>query len=193
VAPSVDDYDALILAGGRASRLGGTDKPSLPVGGISLLDRVLLAASAASRRVVVGPRRPTARPVRWAREHPVGGGPVAAIAAGLSYIHAPSVAVLAADLPFAAPAVPRLLAALDRHDGAVLVDDTGHDQPLLACYRTSALHEALSPFATPAGVAVRRLIGPLDLVRIPAVGDEALDCDTEHDLARARHAAAAVG
>ncbi len=187
----MDTHDALVLAGGRASRLGGADKPSLQVVGVALLDRVAAAVAGAVRVVVVGPHRPTARPVRWAREHPPVGGPVAGIAAGLGQVEAPVVLVLAADLPFAAPAVPRLLAALSGHEGAVTVDATGHDQPLLACYRTGALRAALAAYASPAGVAVRALIGPLDLERVPVWGDEALDCDTEEDLERARRAATA--
>lgn len=47
-------FDAIILAGGRGSRLGGVDKGALPVGGRALLDRVLDAARAAERVVVVG-------------------------------------------------------------------------------------------------------------------------------------------
>ncbi|WP_165840672.1 NTP transferase domain-containing protein, partial [Streptomyces scopuliridis] len=59
-------YDAIVLAGGAAKRLGGADKPGVRVGGRSLLDRVLAACEGAARTVVVGGRRPTARPVRWA-------------------------------------------------------------------------------------------------------------------------------
>ncbi|MGO4426310.1 NTP transferase domain-containing protein, partial [Streptomyces sp. MCAF7] len=52
-------YDAVILAGGAARRLGGADKPALRVGARPLLDRVLDACRGAERTVVVGPRRPT--------------------------------------------------------------------------------------------------------------------------------------
>lgn len=93
----------MVLAGGAARRLGGTDKPALPVGGRSLLDRVLAACAGARTTVVVGPRRPTARPVRWTREEPAGGGPLPALAAGLAALGGPPggvVLVLAADLPF---------------------------------------------------------------------------------------------
>ncbi|MEE4545309.1 NTP transferase domain-containing protein [Streptomyces sp. V4-01] len=77
-------YDAVVLAGGAARRLGGADKPALPVGGRMLLDRVLAACPGARATVVVGPRRPTSRPVRWTREDPAGGGPLPALAAGLA-------------------------------------------------------------------------------------------------------------
>ncbi|MFE3016873.1 DUF6457 domain-containing protein [Streptomyces sp. NPDC059256] len=80
---STDAFDAIVLAGGRAQRLGGVDKPGLSVGGRTLLDRVLAACRGARRTVVVGGRRGTERPVVWAQENPPGGGPVAALDAGL--------------------------------------------------------------------------------------------------------------
>ncbi|NKI41053.1 DUF6457 domain-containing protein [Streptomyces physcomitrii] len=76
-------FDAVVLAGGGARRLGGADKPGLRVGGRRLLDRVLTACAAAERTVVVAAPRATVRPVRWTREEPPGSGPVAALAAGL--------------------------------------------------------------------------------------------------------------
>ncbi|MFF6775602.1 DUF6457 domain-containing protein [Streptomyces sp. NPDC012637] len=76
-------YDAIVLAGGAARRLGGADKPGVRVGGRPLLDRVLAACRDAGRIVVVAEPRATAHPVEWAREEPPGGGPVAALDAGL--------------------------------------------------------------------------------------------------------------
>ncbi|MFE1289542.1 NTP transferase domain-containing protein [Streptomyces sp. NPDC058751] len=93
-------YDAVVLAGGAARRLGGEDKPGVRVGGRTLLDRVLSACADATRTVVVAGSRPTARPVEWAREDPPGGGPLAALDAGLRHTVAPYVLVLSADLPF---------------------------------------------------------------------------------------------
>ncbi|MEU7317258.1 DUF6457 domain-containing protein [Streptomyces sp. NPDC007083] len=81
-------YAALVLAGGGARRLGGADKPAVTVGGRPLLDRVLAACGDATATVVVGPRRPTCRPVLWAREEPPGGGPLAALQAGLDALAA---------------------------------------------------------------------------------------------------------
>ena len=61
----------MVLAGGRAERLGGEDKAALEVGGATLLERALARGCSGARRVVVvGDERPTARPVLWTREHP---------------------------------------------------------------------------------------------------------------------------
>ncbi|GAB1328634.1 NTP transferase domain-containing protein [Streptomyces sennicomposti] len=144
-------YDAVVLAGGAARRLGGADKPGVRVGGRALLDRVLGACADARTTVVVADPRPTTRPVRWAREEPPGGGPLAALDAGLRHTTAEHVVVLSADLPFLEPAtVGGLLAALGAGDadGAVLTDAEGRDQPLVAAYRTAALHRVLTALTT---------------------------------------------
>lgn len=181
-------YDALVLAGGAARRLGGVDKPGLPVGGRTLLDRVLAACADAGTTVVVGPERATERSgLRWTREDPPGGGPVAAVAAGLRYVTAEYVLLLAADLPFLdGRTVNRLLDALPEHDGALLVDAGGRDQPLAAAYRTAALRSALAGLGDPAGLPLRRLLGPLRLARLADPDGVSYDCDTWEDLELAR-------
>ena len=49
---------AVVLAGGRAARLGGADKPALVVGGQPLLATVLSAATAAGAGQIVIARHP---------------------------------------------------------------------------------------------------------------------------------------
>ncbi|MER8016080.1 NTP transferase domain-containing protein [Streptomyces griseoluteus] len=199
-----------MLAGGGARRLGGADKPGVQVGGRALLDRVLAACADAATTVVVADPRTTARPVRWAREEPAGGGPVAALDAGLRLTTAEYAVVLSADLPFlGADTVHRLLAALrdGDADGAMLTDDDGRDQPLVAAYRTASLRRALAALAALAaggaepsghaeksgpaepggltGLPLRRLTGTLRLTRLtdPLAS---FDCDTWEDIAHAR-------
>ena len=192
-------YDAVVLAGGAARRLGGdTDKPALLVGGRSLLDRVLDGCAGARRVVVVGPERGAAGAagaVLRVREQPPGGGPVAAVAAALPQVTAGVVLLLAADLPFfsvaAAEALVAALAAEPGVDAAVLVDAGGRDQPLAAAYRTVPLRAALAALVAdhggePDGLPLRRLVGGLPTTRLPDPGSAALDCDTWDDVAGAR-------
>nr|WP_246101508.1 NTP transferase domain-containing protein [Streptomyces cyaneus] len=181
-----------MLAGGAARRLGGADKPAVRVGGRALLDRVLAACADARSTVVVADPRPTARPVTWAREDPPGGGPVAALDAGLRHTTAERVVVLSADLPFLDDGtVRRLLAALHTSgaDGALLTDADGRDQPLVAAYRASALRRELQALARGhdglTGLPLRRLTGALGLTRVPDPV-AAFDCDTWDDIATAR-------
>ncbi|MFE6379718.1 DUF6457 domain-containing protein [Streptomyces roseolus] len=196
-------FDAVVLAGGAARRLGGADKPGVRVGGRTLLDRVLAACSGARRTVVVGAPRPTARPVGWTREEPIGTGPVAALAAGVTALGATgsgdpgTLLVLSADLPFLGEGtVLRLLAALDAGpgaEGALLVDGEGREQPLVAVYRATALRRELDGLRQARGeldhLPLRALVGGLRLVRVPVGAEEpaaSFDCDTWEDIATAR-------
>ncbi|MBP0453886.1 NTP transferase domain-containing protein [Kitasatospora sp. NPDC056181] len=185
-------FDVIVPAGGAARRLGGVDKPGLTVGETTLLDRVLTACAGARTTVVVGPARPTTRTgVRWTRERPPGGGPVAAVAAGLAEVTADAVLLFAADLPFLDErTVRRLAAALagaDREtEAVVMVDAAGRDQPLAAAYRTAALRTALAALGEPAGLPLRRLTGGLRTLRLADTDDVTYDCDTWEDLERAR-------
>ncbi|MFJ8073587.1 NTP transferase domain-containing protein [Streptomyces sp. NPDC096176] len=186
-------YDAIVLAGGAARRLGGADKPGLSVGGRALLDRVLAACRDAGRTVVVGGRRPTARPVVWAREDPPGGGPLAALGAGVRQTGAEAVLVLSADLPFLGEGTVRqLIEALAAKDSeaVVLTDPDGREQPLVAAYRAEPLRRELAllqaEYGSLSGLPLRLLTRELDLARIETDPLASFDCDTWEDISTAR-------
>lgn len=186
--------DAVLLAGGRASRLGGVDKTALAARGVTLLDHALAAAAGASRVVVVGPTdRPVPTGVHRIREDPPFAGPVAALAAGLDAVtdSAATTLVLACDLVHPEAAVRHLLATVDAtamRDGLVAVDDDGRRQPLLALYRTAALAEALRRLREASGgledLSMRRLLAALDLVEVPLPSVLCADIDSADDAAR---------
>lgn len=186
-------YSALVLAGGRAARLGGQAKPQLQVGGRTMLGAVLAAVADADRRIVVGPPQPVPGDVVVVREQPPGGGPVAALRAGLPEVATDVVALLAGDLPFLSAALIADLRAALAADGVLVVDDGGRDQYLLGLWRTAALRAALP---TDGGaVPLRRVLARLRVDRIrplvpPGTPPPWLDCDTPADLARARAVAA---
>lgn len=187
-------YDAVVLAGGSARRLGGRDKPGELVGGVTLLERVLAGVPDAGRRIVVGPIRPVTRPVVWVREEPPGGGPVAGLAAGVAQVTAPLLVLLAADLPFVTATVVRRLIAAVTADGVLITDADGRDQPLLSAWRTDALQAAVDELPAPAGRPLRQLLGGLAVTRLswpaePGVPPVWLDCDTEAELQAARELA----
>ena len=145
-----DGTAAIVLAGGMARRMGGTDKLVLRVAGATLLDRVLEAAAGVSGQVVaVGPQRATAVPgVKFVQESTPGGGPVPAVAAGLRHLDDPAVVlVLAGDLPLlTAAALRRVLDALAADPASAAVaaaDHAGRPNPLLAAYRAPALAQAV--------------------------------------------------
>ncbi|MUL44259.1 NTP transferase domain-containing protein [Streptomonospora sp. PA3] len=188
-----EPFDAVILAGGAARRMGGGDKPGLDVGGASLVERVAAAAAAAAEVIVVGP--PRERPAaRYVREDPPGSGPVPALRAGLAWVARPRFALLAGDLPFLRAAdIEALRRAAEGRSGAVLVDAQGRTQWLLGVWRTDAVRGALADYA---GRSLRGLLGPLDPLPVAAEGAlvrAAFDCDTPEELARARAAGEQAG
>lgn len=178
-----------MLAGGAATRLGGLDKAAQQVGDGTLLGRVVEAARSAGTVVVVGPPRPGVVGVHWCLEQPPGGGPVAAIAAGLGHTSAGTVLVLAADLPWIAGAIQALLEALDdvgTPECAVLVDASGRRNPLASAWRRPSLDRALATVAPHAGARAHALLDAVDVAEVRDRGGWADDCDTPDDLARAR-------
>ncbi len=213
----------IVVAGGRSRRWGGVDKTAqlladrpvllhtLSAGIDGLLEGDAAADGLSVPAVVVArpdhPARPAAQALcpglGWTVEHPAGGGPAAGLAAGLRLIMqsedgAPpaQVVVLAADMPFARTAIPRLLAALaeaddtagDTADAAVGKDPDGVRQPLLALYRTAPLTTALALLPA-AGASMRSVLEHLRVTEVAITVREAFDLDTPEHL---RLAAAAM-
>lgn len=186
------DHQSVIVAGGRAVRLGGIDKGALRGRGGSLIERAVRASDAATSIAIVGRGRhaPAGRLLR-VDEEPRFGGPVAAVAAGVRALDDRPVAawtlILAADLPEVELAVPELLGAVEASDGAdgvLAADDEGRRQPLLAAYRTVALRDALRSLPTVAGTSMRALLHPLAL-SVVVLGDRlCADVDTPADVLR---------
>lgn len=181
-------FDAVVLAGGRASRLG-TPKPGLVVAGRPLLEHALAAASAARATVVVGPDELADARYALTREDPPFGGPAAGIAAGLAALPddgaAPWVLVLACDVPRAADAVPLLLAAAaGARVDAVRAVRGGRDQWLVGLYRRDALDAAVARFRAEGGLdgaPAHRLLGGLDARTVEDRAGLTDDVDTWQD------------
>ncbi len=182
--PAPAPYAAVVLAGGRGSRLGGADKASVELAGRTLLARTLDAVVDAVEVVVVGHAVPTERPVTFVLEDPRHGGPVAALLAGRDQLlRDPALlAVVAVDMPHLGPAtLRRLVLAGTGHDGAVLVDPEGRRQ--LAMVVGRARLDAVAPGVEERhGMALHRLLAGLDLAEVAAVGPEHRDVDTWADL-----------
>jgi molybdopterin-guanine dinucleotide biosynthesis protein A len=186
-------FDAIVLAGGRGSRLGGVDKPALEIDGRSLLTLALDAVAGAQCVVVVRGDDDVQVDGRVCRvvERPRWSGPAAAVEAGLAELDRRAdggsglVAVVAADLPRVAEALRMLwrspLGA--RADGVLAIDPGGRDQPLLAVYRASALRDALHTAQPVAGLGIHRVISTLKLARVPLAADLCADVDTPDDAA----------
>lgn len=197
-------FDAIVLAGGRSSRLGTAAKSELIVRESTLLQLTLDAVADARQIVVVGPQpsEQLSPGVRIVREHPPFGGPAAGIAAGLAEMSAaqnsdqaadrqasPFTLVLACDMPGIGAAVAPLLSAAARAsagDGAMAVDGE-REQPLAAVYSTARLTDAVGRHerdGTLTGLGVFRLIAALELERVAVPAGSTDDVDTWADAAR---------
>ncbi|WP_298870288.1 NTP transferase domain-containing protein [uncultured Microbacterium sp.] len=180
--------DAILLAGGRGSRVGGAAKPLFEVGGSTLLAAAIDAvrAGGTGRVVVVAPMLDAALDVDWVREDPPFGGPVAAVVAALPAVDADEVYVIACDLAAPAAAVRRLTAPIPPGADGVCLDD-GRRQWLIGRYRTAALRAAASGLpAAGRDASMRALLGGLSIAAIAAPATETRDIDTWDDLRRAR-------
>jgi molybdopterin-guanine dinucleotide biosynthesis protein A len=184
-------WTALVLAGGRGTRLGNDDKAAITIGGTSAMDQLLSSLPATVPVVVVGPERPVRRPVTFRQEWPVFGGPVAGIASGLQAVSTPVTVLLAVDMPWAGRLVEHLVDEFDTCDAGALVpvDRSGFRQPLCAVVRTEALRAALAGLGEPRGRSLRDLMARID-VQERSLSEAEIgwvdDIDTPDDLRKAR-------
>ena len=128
------DVSALILAGGRASRMGGVAKHELVVGGATIFARqCAVLAPRVAEIIVSGPAIEGHRSV----QDVAGTGPLAGIAAGLAACATPWLLVVAGDMPYVSAAlIDRLIAA--RAGDATGVTHAGRPEPLLCALRVAA-------------------------------------------------------
>lgn len=187
--------DVIVLAGGAGSRLRRTDpdgstnadKPGRTVGDWPLLEHILVAASAASRRIVVGPERGTSfGEPEFCREDPPLSGPVAALRAGLERVQQPTVFFLGTDVPFIGAGLELLRSSLagSGAEAAALVDTSGRTNYLASLWRTEALAARLSGLEA-AHAPLKLLYTDAAVIRIPDFDAVSSDCDTVEELGAA--------
>ncbi|NHU85822.1 NTP transferase domain-containing protein [Kocuria sp. JC486] len=195
---------AVVLAGGRSSRLGGTPKALFRTNdrahgreaehGSTLVEHLvgdLLELGLGTQAVVVvGPEDLPRMPTLRTREDPPFSGPAAGIVAGLNALDKtqPTPAwtlLLACDMPAVRPAVVALLEAAATcapEDRGIVVIDDGRLQPLAGIYRTGALREVVRDQPS-VNRSVRSLVGTL-WDRELALSGVTDDVDTWDDVDR---------
>ena len=189
--------DAIVLAGGRATRLSGASKAALSLRGRSLLEHTLAPLSGARQIVVVGDKADivAAAPnalITIVREVPTFAGPAAAIAAGCAALGAaePSAftVVVGCDMPMVGHAIDALLAVVRSGTaGAVAVSADGRVQPLVGVYPTPRLWECIALHRDTGdleGLSVRALLSGLEPVRVSVPDGSTDDVDTWADADR---------
>lgn len=184
-----EKLSAMILTGGSSSRFG-SNKSLAMLEGKTLLSHLLADLAIEIDVVIVGPIfESQMRSLKFVQEDPAGGGPVAAVDAGLAMIDTEFVALIATDMPFAAAVIHELSNSLELSiDGLVPLDREGIPQTLCAIYRTNALKKALEKLGNPQGRSMRSLTALLHLREIEltaALKSRLLDIDTPEELQQA--------
>jgi len=146
------DVSALILAGGRATRLGGVAKHAILIDGETILARLvrvleprvaelLVGVGSAGAIEGIGGQRPPLRPVRDAVADV---GPLAGVAAGLASATTPWMIVVAGDMPFLSGSViDALTRTADPEIDAVGIMRGGRPEPLVCALRVSVARPAV--------------------------------------------------
>ncbi|MDO5031949.1 molybdenum cofactor guanylyltransferase [Corynebacterium sp.] len=181
---------AIIVAGGRGSRMGGVDKASVRVGGVRMLDRLMHHLPYGADTVVVSPHWLGTPQVC---ETPLYGGPAAGIAAGYRFLAARSsasrVAVLAVDAPESPLVLPQLLVALEKAPAveAAVAANQGQLQPLCALWQAEALGRAITRLGEVHNRSARSLLRAAGPLAVVPVGEEIRDYDTLTQLRAYEH------
>ncbi len=157
------NFSALILAGGKSSRMG-RDKAWLELAGQSLLARqVQLVRDVGACEVIISGRADadySKLDCRVVTDRIRDAGPLAGIEQGLAVASSPRLLVLAVDMPAMKVEVLRWLLDAREQIGGVIPQVAGRIEPLAAIYPKSALALATNLLERKTGAA-----GPTDFAR----------------------------
>jgi molybdenum cofactor guanylyltransferase len=161
-----EQITALVLAGGRGSRMGGVDKGLQSYHGVPLAMHALLRVAPQVGHAMINANRNLAAyesfgvPV-WPDALPDFAGPLAGFIAGLEHCETPYLATLPCDSPlFPDDLVPRLAAALEAEGAEIAMAACVEDgvlrvQPVFCLMKTTLL-ESLVRFTHEGGRKIDR-------------------------------------
>lgn len=179
-----DDLAAIVLVGGRSSRMG-RPKPWLDFDGAPLLARLVACVAPWVSEVVLvaGPDQDVpgvaSGSLRVLRDVHPGEGPLPAVALGLAAIGAPWALVLGCDAPLVRrEVVDCLVAARTAANAAVIPEWNGRPQPLVALYRAT-LAPVLAALVAAGERRMQVVADRADVQRVPAERLQSIDPDGE--------------
>ncbi len=171
-----DDVSALILAGGKATRLGGVDKRELVIEGRTIFERQCAVLAPLVAEILVSSPRdvPGFRAVRDAVPD---AGPLAGIAAGLAAATSPWLLVVAGDMPHLTTALIALLLGASPPVGSA-VDAVGVrvgelPEPLLCVLRVAVARPVVEARLATGRLKASRLLTEGEL-RVAWIAEAAL-------------------
>jgi molybdenum cofactor guanylyltransferase len=146
------DVTALVLAGGRGQRMGGTDKGLIELSGKPMIEHILERLEPQCDHIIINANRNVDRYAVYG--HPVlrdslgdYQGPLAGFSTGLKHAKTPFIMTLPCDAPdLPADLVERMLTTMNERQADIAVAHDGERmQPVYALIKT-ALHENLDQF-----------------------------------------------
>lgn len=183
---------AVIVCGGRATRLEGRDKPLLDLAGRPLIGHVIDRLAPQVEAVVLACSAAGAAAYRqfgWpvATDAEPGQGPLAGLAAALPRVGTPWVLLAPADTPFLPKDLVARLASACRDQGAA-VASAGGRRHNLAMLLTSRRAAALAAFFEAGGRAARQWLDAerVPTVEFPSAAFRNVNTDADLDAARRR-------
>ena len=176
-----------ILAGGRATRLGGRDKAWLQRDGVPQVVRIARRFDAECGAVLVSANRDLSRyaehGLRAVADEVADIGPLGGIDMLCAHCETPWLLTMPVDIVDANDCLLRTLANAG-DDGAVADDGDGL-QPLVALYRVEALREAVAAAIAAGDFSVQAMQQRMALARVRFAGLRFGNLNTPADLAAA--------
>ncbi len=175
---------ALVLAGGDARRMGGGDKPLLPLAGRSMLARILATLALDHAAIAISAN---GDPARFGGAYPVlpdpvaGQGPLAGVLAGLDWaaaLGAEALLTVPGDTPLVPPGLAQALAP-----APAAAESCGRTHHLVALWPVAAAPALRAWLARPGGRSVQRFAATLGMRRVGFAGEPFANVNTPADLA----------
>lgn len=181
------DFSAILLAGGKSSRMG-TDKALLPYKGTTLLEWQIRKLQALGiEDIMLSGRREGPAPVRCIEDEFTGRGPLGGLHACLKMSAGPRCLVLGVDMPLVPEVLLRELAIfhLSSEAPVTVLLHAGKWEPLLGVY-DSRVSSAAEGILQGGDWSVRRLLKEVGCSAFPYTGDEGIfcNCNTPEDYKR---------
>lgn len=160
---------ALILAGGKNSRMGGHDKAFLRIGGETVVERSLTLLRRCFPEIVIVSNQPdkyASFAVTTVSDEFAAAGPLAGIHAGLKFLMSPYAFVVACDMPFLRIEPIRYLVSMIRGQDAIVPCWDDDIEPLHAIYAT-ALRPRIAAALDSGTLAIRDFLPTINVEYIP--------------------------
>ncbi|HEY4243705.1 MAG TPA: molybdenum cofactor guanylyltransferase [Kofleriaceae bacterium] len=163
---------AVIVAGGRGTRMGGVDKRQIVVEGATIFERQVSVLAPRTSEILVSARAEVAG-FRTVYDDEADAGPLAGVWAALAATTDDWLLVVAGDMPYLdAALIDAMLAARARDAVGIRID--GRIEPLLCVLRVAAARPVLSAMRAVDERRAGALLERLDTVWLDDVADRSL-------------------